>query len=73
MSWWDSMKLRRRADKARAVGWINLAITGFVCAAAASEGLAVFVLGGAWAAMVMGIAYGAAHLIDKRADRVIGR
>lgn len=71
MSWWDSMNLRRRADKTRFIGWINLAVTCVVCIALA-DGVA-FIAGRFWAAAVMVITYGAAHLIDKRAERVVGR
>ena len=71
MAWVDSMRLRRRADKLRAVGWINLVITVIVSVLHASEGLAVLALACAWAAIVMGVTHGAAWMIDKHADRVV--
>ena len=37
MAWIDSMRLRRRADKIRAVGWINLLVTIIVSLTHASE------------------------------------
>jgi hypothetical protein len=71
MSWWDSTRLKGRADKVRSMGWINLATTFVVCVVAGEE--AALVGGAVWSAVVMGLAYATAHLIDKRAERVIGR
>jgi len=71
MAWIDSMRLRRRADKIRAVGWINLVISIIVSGLHASEGLGVFAVAGAWAAAVMGVTHAAGWMIDKHADRVV--
>lgn len=71
MSWWDSTRLRRGADKVRFVEWINLVVTLAVCVVA-PEGSALIV-GALWSALVMGLAYGTAYLIDKRAEQVVGR
>jgi hypothetical protein len=73
MSWWDCMKLRRRADHLRACGWVNLALTLILCAVGGLDGLANYMAGAIWAGFVMAVAYGAASLVDRRADRVVGR
>lgn len=73
MAWIDSMRLRRRADQARAIGWINLLVTAIISVVNASDGLSVLVAGAIWAAMVMAATHGAGWMLDKRADRVVGR
>ena len=65
------MRLRRRADKVRAVGWINLLIAIILSVVHASDGFGVVALAMAWAAGVMALTHGAGWMIDKRADRVV--
>lgn len=73
MAWVDSMRLRRRADIVRALGWGNLLLCIVWSVAEASEGLAVFAIAVAWALVVMALTHGAAWAIDKHADRVVRR
>ena len=71
MAWIDSMRLRRRADKVRAVGWINLLVSIILSVVHASDGLAVLAVAVAWAAAVMAATHAAGWMIDKHADRVV--
>ena len=73
MAWIDSMRLRRKADIVRAVGWVNLFVCIVWSLVHVSDGLAMLAVTGAWAAAVMALAYGIAYVIDRRADRVVGR
>ena len=73
MAWVDSMRLRRKADIVRALGWFNLVasvVWGFLHT---SEGLGVLALCALWVAAVMGITHGVAWVIDRRAERVVRR
>jgi hypothetical protein len=65
------MRLRRRADKVRSVGWLNLAVS-VAWSAVALDGT-VLALGGLWAAAVMALTYGIGWAIDKHAERVVTR
>ena len=71
MAWVDSMRLRRRADLLRRLGWVNLFLTVIWLVVHASDGLPVFALGFIWAAGVLGVTYGIGWALDKRADRVV--
>ena len=73
MAWVDSMRLRRRADKIRAVGWVNLLLTLVIAITHVSEGIQVLVAGFIWATLIMGLTHGAAWALDRRADRVVTR
>ena len=69
MSWVDSMRLRQRADKVRAVGWVNFALSTTV-AVVQHELWALLAL---WAGGALGTAYGLAHSLERKADRVVTR
>jgi len=73
MAWVDTMRLRRRADKVRAVGWVNLLFTVIWSIAHASDGELMLALAGVWSVGVMALTYGIAWVIDKHADRVVTR
>lgn len=73
MAWVDSMRLRRTADKVRAVGWVNLFLSIIWTVVHASDGLGLLAVTGLWAAAVMGLTHGIAWMIDRRADRVVRR
>ena len=73
MAWVDSMRLRRRADIIRAVGWVNLLFTIVVSVVYASDGAAVLAVAVAWAAAVMAVTHGAGWMIDRHAERVVLR
>ena len=74
MAWIDSMRLRRRADKVRAIGWGNLFLTIVLSVLHASDdGMAVLAFGVLWAAGVMALTHGAGWMLDKQADRVVRR
>ena len=73
MAWVDTMRLRRRADKVRAVGWVNLLFTAVCYFVQAAEGAALLALAGLWSAGVMALTYGIAWGIDKHAERVVRR
>lgn len=73
MAWTDSIRFRRRADKVRAAGWINLLLTLIVAAVHLGDGFDVLAAGALWAALVMAITYGLAWVIDRHAERVVGR
>ena len=63
------MRLRRRADRVRAAGWLNLGIATliFVVDPASWDILA------AWSIAVMATTYAWAHRIDAKAERVVTR
>jgi hypothetical protein len=73
MAWIDSMRLRRRADKLRALGWINLLLTVVVSLVHISDGVQVIAAGVIWAALIIASTHGAAWALDKRAERVVTR
>lgn len=73
MAWIDSMRLRRTADKIRAVGWVNLLLTIVVSVVYAGDGAAVLAVAVAWGAAVMGLTHGAGWMIDRHAERVVRR
>ena len=73
MAWVDSMRLRRKADIVRAVGWVNLCVSVLWSLVHVSEGLAVLALLGVWAFAVMALTHGIGWMIDRRADRVVRR
>ncbi|HYC48488.1 MAG TPA: hypothetical protein VED01_23695 [Burkholderiales bacterium] len=73
MAWVDSMRLRRRADGIRMVGWINLLLSVAWAVVHASDGLGMMALSGAWAALVLALVYGVAWVIDKHAEKVVRR
>ena len=69
MSWVDAMRLRRRADHVRVIGWVN-AIAAGVLAITTHD---AWVLALFWAASIMAVCYSVAHVVDKRAERVVRR
>ena len=73
MAWVDAMRLRRKADLVRALGWLNLVVTVVWSFFHASEGLAVLALFALWAAAGLAITHGIAWIIDRRAERVVRR
>jgi hypothetical protein len=64
----EALRVRRKADKVLLLAWINLALTGIVCAFAAN-GIAAIVVGCVWAASVSLAAVIAARHFDKQATR----
>ena len=73
MAWIDSMRLKGRADRIRAVGWVNLLLSLILAVVQASDGAEVLALAVTWAAAVMGLTHGAAWMIDRHAERVVRR
>lgn len=73
MSWADCMRLKRRADRVRMVGWVNFGITVLVAAVETSEGWVVLAVSGAWVAVVLALTHGMAWLIDRHADSIVRR
>lgn len=73
MSWIDCMRLRRMADGVRALGWINLGFTVVFAVIHASDGFATLAVAALWALVGFASTYGIAWLVDRRADRVVGR
>lgn len=73
MSWKDATRLRGIADKVRALGWINVFITFAWCVLHSSDGVPVLLIVLGWGATGMGVTYSVAFLIDRRANRVVGR
>ena len=71
MAWVDCMRLRRRADKVRGLGWLNLLVS--VVWSITALDAAILALAGVWAGSVMALTYGIGWVIDKRADRVVTR
>lgn len=67
------MRLRRRADGIRAVGWGNLVLTIVLCVVYAAEGAAVLAVVIAWGAAVMAGTHAAGWMIDRHAERVVRR
>ena len=73
MAWVDSMRLRRKADIIRVIGWVNLFASVLWSLIHVSDGLGLLAVLGAWAAAVMALTHGIAWIIDRRADRVVKR
>ena len=73
MAWVDTMRLRRRADKVRMVGWVNLFLSIAWSVLHAADGFSVVAVAGVWAATIMALTYGIAWFIDRHADRVVRR
>lgn len=73
MAWIDSMRFRRRADKVRAAGWINLLVTVVVAGVHLPDGLDALAVGSLWAALVMAVTYCLAWVLDRHAERVVRR
>ena len=73
MAWIDSMRFRRRADKVRAAGWINLLVTVIVAGVHLPEGFDVLAVASIWAALVMALTHGFAWALDRHAERVVRR
>ena len=73
MAWVDSMRLRRRADKIRAIGWGHLLLTIVLSVLHAGDGLSVLAFAILWAAGVMALTHGAGWMLDKQAVRVVRR
>ena len=73
MSWIDSMRLRRKADIVRWVGWINLFLSVGASLIYVSEGLATLAALGLWALAVLAVTHGIAWMIDRHAERVVRR
>ena len=73
MAWVDTMRLRRRADKVRAFGWLNLLLAVTWTVMHSSEGFHVLTFTALWAAAAMGLTHAIAWVIDKHADRVVRR
>ena len=63
------MRLRRRADLVRGVGWVNLMVALILAALDSESWLALLIA----AAGIMCVMYGLAYLLDRRADHVVGR
>jgi disulfide bond formation protein DsbB len=73
MSWVDCMRLRRFAASVRAVGWINCLISIVLSLVHATEHWDVLIVGTLWATTGFGLAYGTAWLIDRHAEKIVGR
>ncbi len=73
MAWVDSMRLRGRADKIRALGWVNLLFMIILSLVYASDGAAVLVATILWGAALMAVTHGAGWMIDRHAERVVRR
>ena len=73
MAWVDSMRLRRKADIVRALGWLNLIVSVIVSFFHVSEGLGAILLFAVWAVLVMAITHVIGWVIDRRAERVVSR
>lgn len=73
MAWTDSMRFRRRADKVRAAGWINLLLTLIFAGVHLPEGFDALAVGFVWAMVVMAVTYGLAWALDRHAERVVRR
>lgn len=67
------MRFRRRADKVRAAGWINLLVTLIFAGVHLPRGFDALLLGAIWAALVMGVTHGFAWVLDRHAERVVRR
>ena len=73
MSWVDSMRLRRKADIVRWIGWANLFVSTVWSLFNVSDGLVTLGLIGLWAFAVLALTHAIAWVIDRRADRVVRR
>ena len=73
MSWVDSMRLRRKADIVRWVGWSNLFLSVVWSLFHVSDGLGTLGLIGLWAFAFLALTHAIAWVIDRRADRVVRR
>ena len=73
MAWIHSQRLRGTADKVRAIGWVNAFISAGWAVIHSTEGSLGLLWVVAWGVAVMALSYGVAWIIDRRADRVVGR
>lgn len=73
MAWIDSVRFQRRADRVRAVGWINLLLTLIFAGIHLPDGFDALAVGSVWAVVVMGATYGFAWALDRHAERVVRR
>ena len=73
MAWVDAMRLRRKADIVRAIGWVNLIACVLWALLHLSEGLALLAVLGVWTVAVMAVTHGVAWIIDRRAEHVVRR
>ncbi len=70
MSLPDSLRLRRKADKVRVAGWINLVITPIV-GYFAPDRIAAIVMGCLWVVLVIAVTQIVAWRMDVHANRTI--
>lgn len=73
MSWVDSMRLRRKADIVRWIGWTNLFVSIALSLTHSSDGLATLAALAIWALAVLALTHGIAWMIDRHAERVVRR
>ncbi len=73
MSWADTMRYRRWASNVRLVGWVSIPLILVLHALAESEGLESSLLAFCWSLIVMSATHLSAAILDRKAERVIGR
>ena len=78
MSWRDSQRLIRRAQFIRRSGWAVFGLLVLIVAAEAaagerSGGLLMTTVAGLAGAAILALSHGVAWLMDRRAERVVGR
>ena len=78
MSWRDSQRLIGRAQFIRRSGWtlfglLVLVVTADATAGSGGGGLLMTALAGIAGAAILAVSHGIAWLMDRRAERVVGR
>ena len=78
MSWRDSQRLIARSRTVRRSGWAAFILLVLVVAADATvgepgDGLFVTILGAAVGVAILGVSHGVAWLMDRHAERIVGR
>jgi hypothetical protein len=78
MSWRDSQRLIARGRTVRRSGWAAFGLLVLVVAADAvlgdpRGGLTVTLLAGITGAVILAVSHGVAWLLDRRAERVVGK
>jgi hypothetical protein len=65
----EPIYIRRKADKLRIAGWINVPVTGVV-AYFCPETVAAIIAGSLWVLAFFGVTHGIAWQMDKKANRL---
>lgn len=72
MAFGDNIHIRRKADKLRIAGWINVPVTA-VAVYFYPDTVPAFIAGSVWVLVFFGVTHGMAWYMDKKANRGVRR